>query len=416
MLHRDGSIHHVEGYDAETGMYCENVPELDGAVADDPTKSEAATALVLIRSVFATFCFADAVTTKDQAGLETVDTTKPPGKDESAFLNALLTAVCRASIDLAPGVLIRGAPMSGAGTGKGLLARCMCLIATGREPHAVTTGGDAQELEKRIVAELIEASPTLFLDNLNNVSFRSDLLASAITERPARVRVLGKSQMVPLNSAAFVVLTGNGLSVSEDLARRFLAIELDARTEDPEARAFRGDIRAEVKARRTELLAACLTIWRWGRQTADLKPGRPLGSFNTWCAWVRDPLLALGCADPAERVAEAKQRDGRRQAIADLFVAWWQNHADTVITAKQLHDNVRLIADPQGRGRQFLASFLDRQTNARAAGFVLTRQPPAGKWGTATYALQDVGGGAALGVQHSPTASPAPAGTWEDVV
>ena len=212
------------------------------------------------------------------------------------------------------------------------------------------------------------------------------------------------------------MLTGNGLSVSEDLARRFLAIELDARTEDPEARAFRGDIRADVKARRTELLAACLTIWRWGRQTADLKPGRPLGSFNTWCAWVRDPLLALGCADPAERVAEAKQRDGRRQAIADLFVAWWQHHAGAVITGKELHDDVRLIADPQGRGRQFLASFLDRQTNARAAGFVLTRQSPPGKWGTATYSLQDVGGAAALAGQHSGTASPAPAATWEDVL
>ena len=40
----------------------------------------------------------------------------------------------------------------------------------------------------------------LFLDNLNNTAFKSDLLASAITERPARVRVLGKSQMVPLNA------------------------------------------------------------------------------------------------------------------------------------------------------------------------------------------------------------------------
>ena len=32
--------------------------------------------------------------------------------------------------------------------------------------------------------------------------------------------------------------------------------------------------------------------------------------------WVRDPLLALGCQDPAERVSEAKARDTRRQAVA----------------------------------------------------------------------------------------------------
>ena len=90
--------------------------------------------------------------------------------------------------------------MSGAGAGKGLLARCICIIAFGREPHAVTAGATAEELEKRIAAELIEGSPALFLDNLNNTAFKSNLLASAITERPARVRLLGRSQMVPLNA------------------------------------------------------------------------------------------------------------------------------------------------------------------------------------------------------------------------
>jgi len=209
--------------------------------------------------------------------------------------------------------------MSGAGTGKGLLARCISIIAFGREPHAVTSGANAEELEKRIAAELIEGGPVLFLDNLNNTAFRSNLLASAITERPARVRVLGRSQMVVLNASAFVILTGNGLSVSEDLARRFIAVDFDPGTEDPEARTFTTDIRVEVTERRTELLAALLTIWRWGRIAQGIAPGRALGSFEQWCAWVRDPLLALGCKDPADRVSEAKERDGRRQVIAELF-------------------------------------------------------------------------------------------------
>jgi hypothetical protein len=129
--------------------------------------------------------------------------------------------------------------MSGAGAGKGLLARCICIIAFGREPHAVTAGASAEELEKRIAAELIEGSPALFLDNLNNTAFKSNLLASAITERPARVRLLGRSQMVPLNASAFVILTGNGLTVSEDLARRVVAVDFDARTRGPGGAAVR---------------------------------------------------------------------------------------------------------------------------------------------------------------------------------
>jgi hypothetical protein len=312
------------------------------------------------------------------------------GKDESAFLAALLTAVCRPSLYLAPGLLLRGAPISGAGAGKGLLARCICIIAFGREPHAVTGGGTPDELEKRIAAELIGGSPALFLDNMNNVTLRSDILASAITERPARVRLLGKSQMVPLNASAMVILTGNGLTVSEDLARRFIAVDLDPGTEDPEARRFSTDIRHEVTNNRNRLLAAALTILRWGRVGPALPAGQPLGSFEQWCIWVRDPLLALGCKDPAERVGEAKERDGRRQVINDLFQTWWAKHQDRPMFASDLDEEVKSIANPQGRNRQYLVSFLERLVNTRMAGFMLTRQASVGKWGKATYALKRI--------------------------
>jgi hypothetical protein len=395
LLQDDGTISRAEGYDLASGMWCESVPDLSGLVPERPAKHQAAAALRLIRNTFKTFCFADAETIDDAAaGVPVVDLTKPPGRDESAFLVALLTAVCRPSLHLAPAVLLRAAPLSGAGAGKGLLARCICIIAFGREPHAVTAGATAAELEKRIAAELIEGSPALFLDNLNNTAFKSSLLASAITERPARVRVLGRSQMVPLNPRAFVILTGNGLTVSEDLARRFVAVDFDPRTEDPEARPFTTDIRAEVTARRAELLAALLTIWRWGRIAAtDIAAGLPLGSFEQWCRWVRDPLLALGCQDPAERVSEAKERDGRRQATADLFATWWLKHENRPTTVRELHEEVKQALDPQGRGRQYLASQLEKLAGTRMAGFVLTRQAPAGRWGVATYSLKKTNGG-----------------------
>jgi hypothetical protein len=391
LLAKDGIINCTKGYDVPSGMWCENVPNVVPLVPKQPTKENAAAALQLIRETFKTFCFADARTVDDVAsGVAVVDTTRAPGRDESSFLMALLTAVCRPSLHLAPGVLLRAAPMSGAGAGKGLLARCISIIAFGREPHAVTAGATPEELEKRIAAELIEGSPTLFLDNLNNTAFKSNLLASVLTERPARVRLLGKSQMVTLNAFAFVVLTGNGLTVSEDLARRFIAVDFDPRMEDPEARPFTTDIRKEVTERRTELLAALLTIWRWGMMT-DIRPGRTLGSFEQWCRWVRDPLLALGCQDPAERICEAKGRDGRRQALADLFNIWWDRHGDLPIGVSQLHDEVRQVVDPQNRGRQYMASQLEKLSGTRIAGFVLTRQAPAGKWGAATYALKKTG-------------------------
>src|SRR5450755_4065187 len=192
-----------------------------------------------------------------------------------------MTAVCRSSLWLAPGMLVTAPAVSGAGSGKGLLVRAICMIAFGIRPRAFTTGGERKELDKRLAAELIEAQPVLFLDNANGIALRSDTLASVLTERPARVRILGQTRMVPLNSTAFVAVTGNGLTVTEDLARRFILCELDARCEDPELRPFEAGFLENIERRRSELLTAALTIWRWGRQnTRDVTRGKPLGSFE----------------------------------------------------------------------------------------------------------------------------------------
>ena len=329
MLKDDGTILATAGYDQASGMWCDDLPALARLVPETPTKEEARAALALLRQTFRTFCFADAETVFDHdAGVAVVAQDRPAGHDESAALAGLLTAVCRPSLDLAPAIVVDAPAISGAGTGKGMLARCISLIAFGREPHAVTGGGDSKETDKRIAAELMEGHPMLFLDNLNNAAFRSDLLASVITERPARVRVLGLSKMVQMNASAFVVLTGNGLSVAEDLARRVITVRLDAKTEDPEARPFKSNLRAEVLAKRPELLAALLTIWRWGRLTM-LTPGKPLGSFERWTRWVRDPLLALGCKDVVEQVSRAKARDPERQFVGELFETWRDRHGSS---------------------------------------------------------------------------------------
>jgi hypothetical protein len=201
--------------------------------------------------------------------------------------------------------------------------------------------------------------------------------------------------MVALNSAAFIAITGNGLTISEDLVRRFLASELNAQCEDPELRDLPRGFLAQIEESRAELLASVLTIWRWGRQnTGALRQGRPLGSFETWGDWCRDPLLTPDCRDPVERIESLKSNDPRRQRIAELFRLWWDNHASSPIKANQLADPVRATIDPQGRGRQYIATYLSRLAGTHAGGLVLVRQDPAGKWTAATYALSESAGSA----------------------
>jgi hypothetical protein len=80
-------------------------------------------------------------------------------------------------------------------------------------------------------------------------------------------------------------------------------------------------------------------------------------------------------------VSEAKLRDPTRQAIVTLFEIWWEKHHNYLIKANDIHDDVKHAADPQGRGRQYLAAYLEGLAGTRLGGFVLTRQASLGKWG-----------------------------------
>ena len=166
ILGGNGVIRSTDGYDPATGLWCHNVPALN--VPQNPTRQEAAAALLRIRYVFRTFPFADAARMHDRAlGVDVVNPNEPVGLDESAFLAAMQTAACRPSLPTAPGFLCDGPTYSGAGTGKGLIVKSCCIIASGAPPRAFTSGHDAGEFDKRLTAALIEARPAVFLDNFN---------------------------------------------------------------------------------------------------------------------------------------------------------------------------------------------------------------------------------------------------------
>jgi hypothetical protein len=388
ILGPDGTVRAGTGFDPETELWCANVPPVN--VQQCPTRAETEAALHALREPFRTFPFADAKRRPDKdLDVDVVDIDYPPGLDESAYLVGLLTAVCRPSLWVGPGLLIRAPEISGAGTGKGLLVRAASAIAFGGQPRAFTKGGDRNELDKRLVSDLIEAAPTVFLDNVNSATLRSDTLASVLTERPARVRRLGRTAMAVLNSTAFITVTGNGLGLSEDLARRFIVCELDAHCENPEQRPFGPGFLKQIQTRRAELLGAALTIWRWGRQNcSSLIRGRPLGSYEDWAEWCRDPLLALGCRDPVERIDNIKSDDPERRRMVELFCAWHDHHGEVAVKAVDLAEPVRVLIDPHSRGRQFITSRLTQLSNTRLGGFILSRQVTAGKWGAATYAVR----------------------------
>jgi hypothetical protein len=387
ILATDGDIRVANGYDDATGLWRSNVPDIK--IADKPTREDAEAALCVLRDAFKTFPFADADRKWDESlKADVVDLSKDPKLDESAFLAGLLTSVCRQSLRFAPGLAFLGAMLSGAGVGKGLLVRSICTVAYGLAPSAVPRGDSVQELDKRIVAELIKGHPVLYLDNINGMRLESATLASIMTERPVRLRQLGESKMIELDSAVFVVVTGNGLTISEDLVRRFLVCELDARVEDPEQREFSPRFLESIQPRRAELLGACLTIWRWG-QLDFMKAGKPLGGFEDWCQWVRDPLFTLGCADPVDRLRDIKARDPKRRHTIEIYAAWFDHHKSAPMKVSDLAEEVvAKISGGNPMSRQKVATEVSKLAQGtRAGGFVLTSERGEGKRSITEYRL-----------------------------
>jgi putative DNA primase/helicase len=89
LLSADGSVRTADGYDPGTGLWCRSVPAL--TLLSEPSRTDAEEGLRRLRQSFRTFPFADASRCWDSSlGVEVVNLSVPPGRDESAFLLDLL--------------------------------------------------------------------------------------------------------------------------------------------------------------------------------------------------------------------------------------------------------------------------------------------------------------------------------------
>jgi putative DNA primase/helicase len=291
----DGSILR-EGYDpASEAVVCGNL-ELP-PIPPEPTKDQAMAAVLHLNALLHGFPFTDEVS-------------------RAVAFACLLSAVLRPVLPTCPAFGFT-APVRGSGKSK--LADIASMLATGRAGAAVTWPAREEEAEKRLDAVLLAGDAVVVLDNLE-VPLRSAALNSALTQDSIALRVLGFSRMARVPVASLILATGNNLTIQGDLSRRFLLCELDPQMERPELREFKFDPVQRARERRAELVAALLTIAQWGAREAP--GGRPLGSFETWSRRVRDPLVALGFADPVACMEQLHESDPEREQALALLARW----------------------------------------------------------------------------------------------
>ena len=350
-LRADASLVIDAGFDAATCLFGV-FDSRQFSVMAKPTKQDAQTALGQLMALLTEFDFAGQ-------------------NDETAAIAGMLTATIRPSLPTAPMFHVKAPQIA---SGKSYLSGIIAAFASPTAPSAVAFPTSEEEAQKLLLSCLLEAPACVIFDNLTSdlIPFKS--LCSALTEEHLTGRILGVSKTATVGTRSLFLSSGNNVDAVRDMARRCITIALDPKVETPATRQFKSDPLATVRAGRAQYVSLALTIIRaWVTAGSPITVCKPLAGYNQWSAWVRQPLLWLGMADPAERVFEQLAADPDRETLGRLLHAWRAAFGNgpamirdavdktNVFGNEELHEVLREICEERGEiNRRRLGKWIAR--------------------------------------------------------
>jgi hypothetical protein len=224
------------------------------------------------------------------------------------------------------------------GTGASLLTDLFSIISDGVETPALAMPHSNEEMGKTLAAVLSNGQNIVFFDNINH-SVDSAELAMAMTQPTYQARLLGRTQTVDAKVRCVWVFTGNNVTLSPELVRRLIMIDLDARLENPEKRTgFKYEnIKDWVREHRSELVWACLTlIQNWVAQGSPHQKDVVMASYESWSGAVGGVLKSVGLGGFLGNREELKAAatDTTGDDVSILMEAWWDNFGQSEVPVK----------------------------------------------------------------------------------
>jgi hypothetical protein len=316
---RQGVLIQVPGFYPEARLWYHPAAGLEvPPIAQVPTPSEIAHARqLLLEELLGDFPFQD-------------DASK------AHALAALLLPFVRQLIDGPTPLHLLDAPVEG--TGKTLLAMVIAIVATGREAEAIAEAASAEEWRKRITALLAEAPTFILLDNLNRV-LDAGALASALTTRVWRDRLLGISKTAILPNTSIWLASGNNTQMSREMIRRTVWCRLDAKVDAPwERQGFRHpNLINWAKSQRGPLVGAALTLVQAWIAAGQPRGTQMLGMFESWAETVGGILGVAGVNGLLSNPREFRAKHADKVSEWRAFVTcWWQEYGEQSVGVEEL--------------------------------------------------------------------------------
>jgi hypothetical protein len=327
----DGRIVAKPGFDYGTGLFLAMCPE-SGAIADELVAGMSLRdALCLTFEPFSAYRFTDVA-------------------DAGAAVAAVFTALCRAVLQTAPGIVI-DAPVQG--SGKTSFMTALGILTEGDSPGVASWSSSEEERKKRLLASARGGANTVLFDNVVGV-IKSPSVAAVLTSGSLRDRILGTSDEVTAQIRSLICFSGNNAALDSDLLRRVLQIRIDG-GDRPTQRSFSFCPRAKALENRQKIAAAACVIWR-----AYFHAGMPVitkgdaGGFVEWNRLVRQMVLWLEregladalpfgkIADPAtSMLADHTEADSERSTDAILLRALHELKGADSFTSRDVYDGYR---------------------------------------------------------------------------
>ena len=288
----------TSGFNPETGIYACFGADQYAILA--PSIEDADHALMMLKAELAEFEFE-----------------KP--EDLSAALCAILTAAIRPGLPLAPAFNINAAS---SGSGKSYLASLVALFATPLHPYNTSYPTTATEAIKVIQAMLLEKPPVILFDDMQGGWKPFGAINKALTNRTITERILGKSGTASPRTNSLFLGTGNNTVPIRDMRRRVVTARLAPKSVQ---RKFDHKPHKQIAKHRATYVGFALTIIQafllHGKRDDTLTP---VGSYDEWSRFCREPLIWLGEPDPASSLIKQVNDNTDNEALG-VFLKLWRN-------------------------------------------------------------------------------------------
>jgi len=225
------------------------------------------------------------------------------------------------------------------GAGKTLLVQVIVTPTLGELPTGCKADAD-DELRKVILTAVREGRAVIFLDNLKG-RLSSEALEAFLSAPVWSDRKLGVNETITAANVTTIFITGNGLTVSPDMRRRSLFVELHLEVERAENRQFKRNLDLPtLLTMRPRILAAFWSLVKHWDLQGRPAPSRSHSAFPSWANIVAGIVEAAGFACPLDtaNVAAATDPDAddMRSLVAGMDSKAPVNFAELVALARSL--------------------------------------------------------------------------------